>query len=79
MHTAAASAQGDNIASLSCSGLIYIALEQPNKQLVPNIPPNADKKSSRGHNHPVLLRLLCLVHLLGEFDADPTEYMFNIF
>ena len=73
MHTAAAGAQGDDIGSLSCSGLKYIALEQPNKKLVTDIPPDADKRLSRGHNHPVLLKLLCPVCLLEEFDADPTE------
>jgi hypothetical protein len=73
MHTAAAGARGDDIASLSCSGLKYVALKQPNKQLIPDIPPDADKRSSRGHNHPVLSRLLCPVRLLGEFDEDPTE------
>ena len=73
MHTAAAGAQGDDIGSLSCSGLKYIALEQPNKKLVTDIPPDADKRLSRGHNHPVLSKLLCPVCLLEDFDADPTE------
>ena len=73
MHTAAAGAQGDDIGSLSCSGLKYIALEQPNKKLVPDIPPDADKRLLCGHNHPVLSKLLCPVCLLEDFDADPTE------
>lgn len=73
MHIAAAAARGDDIASLNNYGLKYIALEQPGKQLLPNIAPDADKTTSRGHNHPVLSRLLCPARLLQEFDADPTE------
>jgi hypothetical protein len=73
MHIAAAAARGDDIASLNNYGLKYIALEQPGKQLLPDIAPDADKTTSRGHNHPVLSRLLCPARLLQEFDADPTE------
>ena len=73
MHIAAASARGDDISSLNNHGLKYIALEQPGKQLVPDIAPDADKMTSRGHNHPVFSRLLCPARLLEEFDADPTE------
>jgi len=73
MHTAAAAARGDNIASLNNHGLKYITLEQPGKQLVPDIAPDADKTTSRGHNHPVLSHLLCPACLLQEFDADPAE------
>ena len=73
MHTAVAAVQGDDIASLNNYGLKYIALEQPGKQLVPDIAPDADKTASHGHNHPVLSRLLCPAHLLHEFDADPIE------
>ena len=53
MHIAAAAARGDDITSLNNHGLKYIALEQPGKQLVPDIAPDADKMASRGHNHPV--------------------------
>lgn len=73
MHIAAAAARGDDIASLNNHGLKYIALEQPGKQLVPDIAPDADKTGSRGHNHPVMSRLLCPARLLQEFDADPYE------
>ena len=73
MHIAAAAARGDDIASLNNHGLKYIALEQPGKRLVPDIAPDSDKMSSRGHNHPVTSRLLCPAKLLQEFDADPTE------
>ena len=73
MHIAAAAARSDDIASLNNYGLKYIALEQPSKQLVPDIAPDADKTASCGHNHPVLSRLLCPARLLQEFDADPTE------
>ena len=73
MHIAAAAAQGDNIASLNNHGLKYIALEQPGKQLVPNITPDSDKTASHGYNHPVLSHLLCPAHLLQEFDGDPIE------
>ena len=73
MHVAAAAARGDDIASLNNHGLKYIALEQPGKQLVPDIPPDSDKTASRGYNHPVTSCLLCPARLLQEFDADPTE------
>jgi hypothetical protein len=73
MHIAAAAARGDDIASLNNHGLKYIALEQPGKQLVPDIAPDADKTASRGHNHPVFSRLLCPAQLLQDFDADPIE------
>ena len=73
MHIAAAAACGDNINSLNNHGLKYISLEQPGKQLVPDIAPDSDKTALRGHNHPVTSRLLCPAHLLKEFDADPTE------
>jgi uncharacterized protein DUF6698 len=73
MHIAASAARGDDIASLNIHGLKYIALEQPGKQLVPDIPPDSDKTGSRGYNHPVTSRLLCPARLLQEFDADPTE------
>ena len=73
MHIAAAAARGDDIASLNIHGLKYIALEQPGKQLVPDIAPDSDKTGSRGYNHPVISRLLCPASLLQEFDADPTE------
>ena len=73
MHIAAAAAWGDDIASLNNHGMKYIALEQPGKQLVPDIPPDADKTASHGHNHHVLSCLLCPAHLLQEFDADTNE------
>jgi hypothetical protein len=73
MHTAAAAARGDDIASLNNHGLKYIALEQPGKQLVPDIAADADKTLSRGHNHPIMSRLLCPARLLQEFDANPDE------
>ena len=73
MHIAAAAARGDDIASLNNHGLKYIALEQPGKQLVPDITPDADKMASRGHNHPVFSCLLCPARLLQDFDADTTE------
>ena len=73
MHIAAAAGRGDDIASLNNHGLKYIALEQPGKRLVPDIAPDSDKTSSRGHNHPVTSHLLCPAKLLQEFDADPIE------
>ena len=73
MHEAAAGARGDDIASLNSAGMDYIALEQPNKILVPPIPADADKGSSHGHNHIVLSRLLCPARLLEDFDANPNE------
>ena len=73
MHIASAAARGDDIASLNIHGLRYIALEQPGKQLLPDIAPDADRAASRGYNHPVLSRLLCPARLLQEFDVDPTE------
>ena len=73
MHIAAAATWGDNIASLNNHGLKYVALEQPGKQLVPDIAPDSDKTASHGYNHPVLSHLLCPAHLLQEFDEDPIE------
>ena len=73
MHTAASAARGDDIASLNIHGLKYIALEQPGKQIVPDIAPDSDKRASRGYNHPVTSRLLCPARLLQDFDANPDE------
>ena len=73
MHTAASAARGDNIASLNIHGLKYIALEQPGKQIVPDIALDSDKRVSRGYNHPVTSRLLCPARLLQDFDANPDE------
>ena len=70
MHIAAAAAWGDDITSLNNHGLKYITLEQPGKQLVPDIAPDADKMASHGHNHHVFSRLLCPARLLQEFDAN---------
>ena len=72
MHIAAAAARGNDITSLNNHGLKYIALEQPGKQLVLDIAPDADKMASRGHNHHVFSHLLCPARLLQEFDADTT-------
>ena len=79
MHIAAAAARGDDIASLNNHGLKYITLEQPGKQLVPVIAPDADKTASWGHNHPVFSRLLCPAQLLQDFDADPIEWVILLF
>jgi len=68
MHEPAAGAWGDDIASLNSTGMNYIALEQPNKILVPPIPADADKRSSHGHNH-----IFLSVHLLENSDASPNE------
>ena len=73
MHTAASAARGDDIASLNIHGLKYVALEQPGKQIVPDIAPDSDKRASRGYNHPVTSRLLCPACLLQDFDANPDE------
>ena len=73
MHIAAVATQGDDITSLNNHGLKYVALEQPGKQLVPDIAPDSDKTALHGYNHPVLSCLLCPAHLLQEFDEDPIE------
>ena len=73
MHTAASAACGNDIASLNIHGLKYVALEQPGKQIVPDIAPDSYKRASRGYNHPVTSRLLCPACLLQDFDANPDE------
>jgi uncharacterized protein DUF6698 len=66
-------ARGADISTLREAGLEYVALEQPNEVLLPKIRRGADKKMTRGHNHPVLSRLLCPVALLEDYDAEPDE------
>ena len=55
------------------AGLEYVALEQPDEVLIPKIRQGAEKKMTRGHNHPVLSRLLCPVVLIKYYDAEPKE------
>jgi hypothetical protein len=66
-------ARGADISTLREAGLEYVALEQPNEVLVPKIRRGAEKKTTRGHNHPVLSRLLCPVSLIKDYDNDPEE------
>jgi len=74
MNDAVTAARGADISSLSEKGIYYIELEQK-EGLIPKLDPAAPKTSTRGHNHPVLSRLLCPVRYLAEFDAEPAEYV----
>ena len=67
-------AQGANISMLREAGLEYVALEQPDEALIPKIRQGAEKKMTRGHNHPVLLRLLFPVVLIKDYDAEPEKH-----
>ncbi|KAF8815987.1 hypothetical protein BYT27DRAFT_7078491, partial [Phlegmacium glaucopus] len=71
---AVTAARGADISTLREAGLEYVALEQPDEVLVPKIRQGAEKKTRRGHNHPVLSRLLCPVILINDYDADPEEF-----
>lgn len=73
MTKASGSARSDDCGSLRETGLAYVALGCPNKQLSPAIPPKVDKGSHRGFKHPVLARLLCPIQFVAEFDANPDE------
>jgi len=66
-------ARGADISTLREAGLEYVALEQPDEVLVPKIRRGAEKKTTRGHNHLVLSRLLCPVVLIKDYDAEPEE------
>ena len=66
-------ARGADISTLREAGLEYVALEQPGEVLLPKIRRGAEKKTTRGHNHPVLSRLLCPVVFVNDYDADPEE------
>jgi len=66
-------ARGADISTLCEAGLEYVALEQPNEVLVPKIRRGAEKKTTRGHNHPVLSRLRCPVVLIKDYDTEPKE------
>jgi len=66
-------ARGADISTLREAGLEYVALEQPNEMLGPKIRRGAEKKTTRGHNHPVLSRLLCPVVLIEDYDTEPEE------
>jgi uncharacterized protein DUF6698 len=66
-------ARGADISTLREAGLEYVALEQPDEVLVPKIRRGAEKKTTRGHNHPVLSRLLCPVDLINDYDTEPEE------
>jgi hypothetical protein len=54
-------------------GISYIELEQPNMQIIPRIDPAGPKTTFRGHNHPILSRILCPVKYLADFDSNPSE------
>ncbi|KAF8153904.1 hypothetical protein B0H34DRAFT_809548 [Crassisporium funariophilum] len=74
LNEAVTSARGADISTLREAGLEYVALEQPGEELLPKIKRASEKKSTRGHNHIVLLRLLCPVKHLNDFDANPEEF-----
>ncbi|KAF8148267.1 hypothetical protein B0H34DRAFT_737596 [Crassisporium funariophilum] len=74
LNEAVTAARGADISSLREAGLEYVALEEANEILLPKIRHGADKKTTRGYNHPVLARLLCPVKYLPEFDAEPEEF-----
>lgn len=71
MNVSLSVARSDDIKSLRELGLSYVTSLQPDKTLVPNIPPNSSKQEHRGWKHPVLARLLCPIEYFTAYEADP--------
>ncbi|KAH9967618.1 hypothetical protein BGW80DRAFT_1462134 [Lactifluus volemus] len=72
MNAALSISRSDDIRSLREIGLSYVAALQPNKVLLPPIPPNSSKEDYRGWNHAVLAELLCPIEHIAAFRKDPS-------